>query len=462
VIPAIQHLDQWGIAATMDWKLSDNLALKWISSWREYDSSWGHDVDGTPLPSQQLLQTLNHRQLTEELRLSGQAFDDKLDYTLGLFYFDQKGTLTARVDLNYSGIDFIHGPDQTPAKSKAAFAHTEYHLSDALTFVAGLRFTKDEKEYTYFRSNPDGSIPPACNAGSPFAATQPPNCLLTGLYNRSSDFSSNRTDWRAGLNYRWNESLMTYAQVSTGYKGGGPNPRPFYAHQILTFKPETMTTYEVGAKTDLLDGRVRVNGAVFFNKYKDMILTLSICDVDGPPLTGAGQLPATPCALPSNIGKADVKGLELEANVRLGGGFSLDASFSTLDFQYKETGTNTGITTSMITPYTPEDKYSLGLMWEGDMGDRGSLAARVDWSYQSDMHSAAINQVFTRIPPFGVANARLTWRGAEEKWEASAELNNLTDKLYYTSNTDNSTNAGTTAFGPAMPRNWALTVKRKF
>ena len=92
-------------------------------------------------------------------------------------------------------------------------------------------------------------------------------------------------------------------------------------------------------------------------------------------------------------------------------------------------------------------------MWAGDMGDGGSLAARVDWSYQSDMHSAAINLPFTRIPPYGVANARVTWRGAGEKWEASAEVNNLTDKLYYLSNNDWSTNAGSTTFAPAMPRN---------
>ena len=47
---------------------------------------------------------------------------------------------------------------------------------------------------------------------------------------------------------------MTYAQVSTGFKGGGINPRPFNPAQVLPFGPETLTAYEVGFKSDLLDG----------------------------------------------------------------------------------------------------------------------------------------------------------------------------------------------------------------
>jgi iron complex outermembrane receptor protein len=277
-----------------------------------------------------------------------------------------------------------------------------------------------------------------------------PNCVLAGLYDVTGHFSSNRTDWRAGINYRWNDELMTYAQVSTGYKGGGINPRPFVLSQIKSFNPETMTTYEVGAKSDLFDNRVRLNGALFWNKYKDIILTLSAC-------------PTSPCALPVNVGAADVKGAELEANFRLGGGFSIDASGSVLDFEYTDVGsTTTGVTKSMITPYTPEQKYSLGLMWEGDIGSSGSLMARADYAYQSEMFSAAINLPLTRIPSYGVYNARLTWRSPETVWETSLEVNNITDKLYYTSNSDWSTSAGSTTFAPAMPRNWAVTFKRNF
>jgi iron complex outermembrane receptor protein len=453
-VPPIQHLKQWGVSGTVDWEISDQYSLKWISSWREYDSSWAQDVDGSPLASQQLLQTLRHRQWTQEVRFNGALADGRVTYTLGGFYFDQDGTLEARVDLNYAGIDFIHGPDTTPATSKAVFGHLEFQATDAMSVVAGLRYTKDKKDYTYYRSNPDGSLPTACT-GFPFGPPTNPNCVLVGLYDVSAPtFSSDRTDWRVGLNYRWNEALMTYAQVSTGYKGGGTNPRPFFLPQIQTFDPETLTTYELGAKTDLLDGRMRVNGALFFNKYKDIILTLRNCP-------GLG-VPATPCQMPANVGKADVKGAELEVNLRLAGGFSVDASASLLDFEYTETDPASRVTLDMISPYTPEEKYSIGALWEGSMGDRGRVLARVDWSFTSEQHSEAINTFTSRVPGYGFANARVSWRNTDNTWEAALEVNNLTDRRYFIANQDWTASAGSMTMTPALPRTWAVSLKRNF
>ena len=309
IIPPVQQLDQHGLSAAVDWKLGENYSVKSVTAWREYDSTWASDADNSPLPSQQLLQTLKHWQKSQELRLNGQALNDKVDFTVGAFYFKQGGTLQARVDLNYSGIDFIHGPDPTPSRSIAGFAHADWHLTESTDLTTGLRYTDDHKSYTFFRRNPDGSIPTPC-AGAPNLPTTNPNCVLTNLYDRSASFDSTQLDWRVVLSHRWSEAISTYASVATGYKGGGINPRPFFPQQILGFNPEELTTFEVGAKTDLFDRRLRVNGALFLNKYKDIILTLSNCP-------GLGS-PAAPCALPANIGKADVKGAELEVEPAAG------------------------------------------------------------------------------------------------------------------------------------------------
>src|SRR5205085_2839348 len=92
----------------------------------------------------------------------------------------------------------------------------------------------------------------------------------------------------------------------------------------------TLTTYEAGFKSDLLDRHVRLNGAVFLNKYEDIILGKTLCPESSLP---------TPCLRPANIGKADVKGAELEASIYPGGGFSFDASASYLDFKYTSPAT---------------------------------------------------------------------------------------------------------------------------
>ncbi|MFM6999213.1 MAG: TonB-dependent receptor domain-containing protein, partial [Bacteroidota bacterium] len=74
-----------------------------------------------------------------------------------------------------------------------------------------------------------------------------------------------------------NEQLMTYASASTGFKGGGSNPRPFFATQVQPFNKENVTAYEVGAKSDFLDRKVRLNLSAFLNKFKDIQLTRLTC-----------------------------------------------------------------------------------------------------------------------------------------------------------------------------------------
>ncbi len=174
------------------------------------------------------------------------------------------------------------------------------------------------------------------------------------------------------LDYQFTDDVMAYVNVSTGYKGGGINPRPFYLSQVLGFEPETLTTYEIGFKSDFADNRVRVNLAAFFNKYEDIILRLNVCPTDI-------VAQRTPCQLPANVGSADVKGVELETNMLLGAGFSVDLAASWMDFEYTETDfVRTGIPDTFVTPYTPEVKGSLGLQWETPFAGDHTFVARVD------------------------------------------------------------------------------------
>ncbi|RYZ62698.1 MAG: TonB-dependent receptor, partial [Proteobacteria bacterium] len=291
-------------------------------------------------------------------------------------------------DLNYvapATIDFLHGPDTTPSKTKAVFATATVHPTDVWSVTGGVRYTKDEKDYTYYRSNPDSSIPnPAPGACALF--TQP-NCLLAGIYGITGSFRGDRTDWRLVTDYRFNDGLMGYASVSTGFKGGGVNPRPFVADQRLPFNPETLTTYEMGFKSDFLDRKMRLNGAVFLNKYKDIILGKTVCPESVLP---------TPCLRPDNIGEADVKGAELEASIYPVDGLSFDASVSYLDFEYTSPTTaggflvNSSIPSGAITPYTPELSYSVGGQYDYDTS-RGQFSVRLDGSYQGKLYTNAEN-----------------------------------------------------------------------
>jgi len=183
-----------GFQGTLNYKLNDNAELVYIGSYRKYNSKFGQDQDASPLPLAQLDNQLDHHAFTSEVRLNMKSAGGFAEGTVGAFYLDQQGTYTARVDLNYVGptIDFLHGPDTTPSTTKAAFGTVTLHPTDAASVTGGLRFTRDQKDYTYFRSNPDGT-PVATDASCNFPFTGNTNCLLANLYNITGSFGPKKS-----------------------------------------------------------------------------------------------------------------------------------------------------------------------------------------------------------------------------------------------------------------------------
>ncbi|OYU34977.1 TonB-dependent receptor [Novosphingobium sp. PASSN1] len=466
-----QNYDGWGVTGNVTAKLAENLSAVWISSFRRYKMSFGFDQDGSPVPVAQLDNILRHRAWSQEVRLNGSFMDKRIEYTLGGFYFDQNGTYNARVDLNYAGIDFIHGPDSTPSTSKALFFNGTFHLTDAWGITGGIRHTWDKKDYTYFRSNPDGTVPGplpcefflgAPTAG-PTGVGNSPNCLLIGLYNVTGQFKGQRTDWRVETDYRFSPEVFAYASVATGYKGGGVNPRPFFGpsagdcnvlpfgapcNQITSFKPETLRTYEAGIKTDLFDRKVRFNASAFYNKYDNIILTLTRCHG------------FSPCLMPANVGKADVWGLEAETTIRPVEGFTLDGSLSYLHFKYKDTGT-TNVPLSNVTPYTPKWNWSFGAQYDYAL-KAGMISFRFDGTYQSKIFTEAFNGPDNRVDARFLGNAKLTYTSPDKAWQLSGEVQNVFNKYYYNTIEDVKSSLGAITANPGLPRTWALTIKRTF
>jgi iron complex outermembrane receptor protein len=454
VIQDNQTVKSRGLSLNLDWKISDALDLQSISAYRRYVSGFGDDQSGSPMPIAMLYQTLVHNQKSEELRLNGKV-GNLIDYTLGAFYFDQYTAHDAVVDLGYVGFYFLHGPDPVDAKTWALFGHTIIHATDKLDVSLGVRYSDDKKDYTYRRQNPDGSAIQPC-LGPPGTPGNPPNCLISSLNGTSNEFKGTRTDYRAALSYRWTDALMTYAQFSTGFKGGGVNPRPFYNVQEVTFRPETLDAFEVGLKSQLLDNHLRLNLAAFFNKYKDIQLTLSDCTPLFGPVYG------NPCILPANAGDADVKGAEAEVDWQLIKGLQIDGSYSYLHFKYTRVDAATGVGLSNVTPYTPKSKWSLGAQYEIALASAGSLTPRLDVGSQSKMYTDALNNADGLIDSYTLLNARVTWQSPDKDWQASLECQNLGDKLYYVSKTSGAPVNGDTFGAPGMPRTVMFTVKRSF
>jgi iron complex outermembrane receptor protein len=300
-------------------------------------------------------------------------------------------------------------------------------------------------------------------AGSPGPYPVPVNVRVSGLNGGSATFEDTLTDWRLAVDYGLTDSSIVYASASTGYKSGGVNQRPFFAEQLQTFEPETITSYEFGYKSTLLDNALRFNAAVFFNEYDDIQLTLSECERPAalfPTPIGA------PCAKPANVGNADIKGLELEAEYYFSEDFFIDASWSTLDFEYTyldpvALGGTSINPYDMISPYTPETSWSLGVQW-GTSTSLGRVNARIDASFQDDIYTNAANGPLNEIESYTMTNARLWWVSPTQDWEVAMEVMNVADKLYYQTLFDQANSVGQVTGTPGLPLTWRISAKRSF
>ena len=485
----ITEFEGWGVHGQVTYDITDNFQFVYIGSYRAYTSKWGQDQDATPVPVAQLDNQLDHEAWSAEVRLNFELADGLLEGTVGGFYLDQDGEYTARVDLNYAGIDFIHGPDTTPSTTQAVFGTATIYPTDGLSLTGGIRYTKDEKLYTYYRSNPDGTVPfqgelappaglpPICEAflglpqvtipGVPTSIGNSPNCLLTGLFGISDGFEGDRFDWRVVADYRFSEQFLMYASVSTGFKGGGVNPRPFFGpsagdcnapgyvapapcNQLRPFDPEELVTYELGFKADLLDRSLRVNGAVFYNDYQNIILELSAC-------------PAIPCQQPRNVGEATVKGAELEITAYPVDGLSFDGSLAYLDFNYDDESVQpVGLSGDEVTPFTPEWTMSGGVQYDYDLASGAVVSGRLDVSYQSDIWTEVFNTALGRIDGYALANGRIAFTDPGDDWTLALRVDNIFDKYFFTSKEDEVTALGTVTGVPGMPRTFTVSVERRF
>ena len=477
--------DGWGFSGNMHYQLSDMLALDSITGYRKFDAQFDSDDDISPANIGFGQNDLSNWSFSQELRL-GAKIGDAINLTVGGYYFKQRTTYNSYQDIRYVAapigpggslvgiypLQFVQ-PDVIKADAKAVFGHANWEITDGLNLSGGLRYTKETKDYNYFRLNPDGTVngyldPNGAAYGIGYVGPDTADAdrdgdrteTVSALSGARASYSKGRVDWRVSVDYRVSPALLVYGTVSTGFKGGGTNPRPFNAGQVRTFDPETLVAYELGFKSDFLDRKLRVNVSAFINDYKDIQLPILAC-------------PDSPCALPVNGGNGKYKGVEVELYARPVENLTIDASLSYLHFKYDSIQTGVGGPSNLAGPQiddpstAPEWKWSAGVQYEIPLGTIGSLTPRFDAAYQDELYTGptTVNgaRVRTFIPSYTLANARLTWRNADADLDVSLEVTNLFDKYYFYNVFDlRGAGAGFKKGQPGRPREWGITLKKKF
>ena len=455
--PPVNTVHSYGSSDVFTWKIADNVSLKSITAYRGYWGDFSDDQSNSPLPVAYAYNLLDHHQFTQEFQLTGQAFDNRLDWAGGLFYYDGFSLNRGHINLNFLqlvpgvfGLDF-NQDDPARTKDKAAFVQTTYGFTDTVHLTTGVRYTKEDKNYTF-----DHQFFPTTEGST----------------------SYNHTDWKIGIDDQLTRDVLLYTSVSTGFRAGGLNPRPFSGAQVLPFGPEKTTSFEVGAKSEWFERRLRANLAAYLSKYKDVVINSQRLDSTGLPFTG-----------PENVGAADIKGFEFELEARPVPNLSISASVGLTDFKWKSLGTSEGCQDlgaaaivgvncisgnpgySDIAPGISKWKGNVGVQYAIPVGGGGSVTPRVDANYSSARYGNNYNNYagpdgvgpLAVTPALTLLTARLTWQDAQNLWSASAFGNNLTNKYYYQSFLDlRSFGEGQMSAQPGEPREWGVTVSRKF
>ena len=317
-------LDPWiartivkGITNTTTIKLGDNHQLKNILAIRTTDSFSNTTLTGLPIPIINTGNQVRLKQTTEEIQLAGSFFGDTLKYTVGGFFYNEKpnglGGFQALEVNSFFGISHTQAVTYLHNSSQAVYGQIDYSLDrfiPGLTLTAGLRQTWDAQGACTVSINYDALAPgggmvltspesdsaipseEACRSGSSSNLTGPISSFESEQF---ADAKFKKLTYTLGANWQITPDAMIYVAHRRGYRAGGyntPTTDPYLA-AYQTFRPETLTDYEVGAKLRFRSGDMRgsLDIAAFTGRDTDIQIPITTSQLSG------GAAPCVPDAL---------------------------------------------------------------------------------------------------------------------------------------------------------------------
>jgi iron complex outermembrane receptor protein len=405
-------LDSWGVSATLDWQLSDDVSLKSISAYRKLDSVFGEDADMSPLVIDHHAFELNQEQYSQEIQLTGAS--GSLTWLAGLYYFHEDGENNDFVPLA-GGLFQVYGPNDITNTSVAVFGRATYDITEQFAVTGGLRWTREDKEFVGRQRDLNGL---SAQLGVPPEAFPDPNDLtrLYPLGTQEQDFSN--VSLLVSAEYHFSDEVFGYVSYSQGFKGGGWDTRLTGPELVAPeFAEEEADTFEVGFKSQLLDNSLRLNAAAFYTEHENLQLIIQ-----------RGISPLT-----ANAGESEIKGLELDftwlptENLEVVGSYGwTDAEYTKLD----ERANQVGIFLSNEFNNTPEHSAALSVDYTQYLASKGSLNWHIDYTWKDDQFNDAVNTPELQQEAFGLVGVSLTYTSADERWYLGAGVQNLTDKEY--------------------------------
>ena len=425
--PTFSDTDVFGFSLGVTWDISENLTLKSITGYRDLDAQFARDADASPLEVVHFFDDFQSEQFSQEFQLLGSSFDNKLDWIVGLYYFDED-VFNQNV-LGFAIANFDSQNDIT-SESTAVFAQGTYHVTDQLDVTVGVRYTDEEKTFdpTQIVVNSNIGIPP----GVPI--------LPFGV----NTFETDETTPLVNIAYNVNDSLLVYGTYSEGFRSGGFVQRIFPPRpDVVDFEPEFVDSVEAGFKYSNPDGTFSLNGAAFFSDYNDIQV----------------RVPQGVAQVEQNVGEAEISGVELEMKwqpapswfIEAGFGYT-DAEFTEIDIDISSIPLNPdgSLTADLSDPFSvvqldnefdhvPEFSANASISKELSMQNGSNMVVRLSANHHSGYFNDPLNLPQIETPNVTLVDLTASWTSPAETYGINAGIKNLTDEEYLTSGNFNPT-----------------------
>lgn len=492
---AVDHSFGWG-------------SLTSTSAFRRFNTENRGDYDGTN-HIVSYLDTANierNRSLYQELKFSGNT--DLIDWVAGASYYDehanqtsQTNTFTDSIDTlanNLMGVGYplrdisaglaqmglpytLLGDPWNEAisnvgrfKAYAAFGDVIWHLSDKLNLTTGIRYTRDQKTFSWYNMPRRADAFDATVAGLDQAGVLgmlPPeaqyalamfgnNIIFTDAIGTPVEFHNSWSDLspRAVLDYRFTPDAMAYVSVTKGYKAGG-----FNSVQVGSrFEPEKVWNYEAGIKTVFPEQNLLLNGSVYHYVYSNrQSLTLD------PNTAGSG----VPRYLVNSTDQ-EARGAELELQWRPLADLQLGLTGAFIDATYSKATAASGAVLTGQPTGEPKLSYAANFAYAWHDVANGNLAFTINHAFRGASRCNRDSQLqgTCQISPNFVSgssqqrtDARLDWGSANDHWGIAVYANNVFNKRYVTGVNNISTSVFGTPFASITPpRMVGVELRAKF
>ncbi|MEO7689808.1 MAG: TonB-dependent receptor [Sphingomonas sp.] len=449
------NMNSWGVSAQADWDVGP-VTITSVTAWRQWNWHPANDGDSIALPEMPKAQQSNfQRQFSQEVRIASNG-THAIDYVVGAYYFRQiingegislfgpaapnwlfpaQNAAVANAAVNGFEADSTSNPE---THSYALFGQSVWHINDALSLTAGLRYTHEKKAGSFTQTQVAG---PSLAGLSPAqqATAQGLRNLLSPNVSYSAETSDKSLSGLATLSWKAGRDVLLYATYARGNKSGGLNLSNLPAGISAVIAPEKVDNYEIGVKTQLFDRAVTLNAAAFWTDVANYQTAIT------QQIVGTTNFRN----YITNIPLARSRGVEADATWSVTSRISLNLSGAYTDayyVDYREGPTPVealnptaaqpaGFASSDLSGKplagVPKWAFTGGVDASQPLAPRTELYLHADYSWRSSFYTAVSDSRFTLVPSYGIGNARLGVRLDDGRYDLSVWAKNIFDKNYF-------------------------------